>query len=713
MGKTAADKKYFTFVKGLNTEAGPLTYPPDTWADGDNVVPQLDGSLHKRLAMNYESGFAVSGTLDTPVNEFINAYTVHEWNTVGGDGTLNFLVVQRGNILYFYTNTGNAISPTEKSFTISLSTYIVPGGESVLVAPISCVSAMGNLVVVGNAINPIVLTYDPVTPTVTAQAITLNFRDFIGLDDGLAVDTRPGTLSTNHQYNLQNQGWTSAQWGPYFTADTVYPSNAQVWSAGKDGTGAFSAAQLDKMDFGTSPAPRGRYLLNLFNRDRATVSGVVGIAVEAEITRPTTCAFFAGRIWYAGMQSSAIGSWVLFSQVATTTNNYGKCYQDADPTSQFVSDLVDSDGGVIPIQDIGTIVKLVPAFNSLIIMADNGVWQISGTISSGFSASAYQVIKLTSVGCIGAQSVVEAEDSLFYWAADGIWSIQRTPTGSFSVQSITQLSIKTFYGNIPVIGRQYCRGCYYLEGKTIYWAYNSDISQDGINRRYKKNRLLCLDLRLGSWFTMTVSSTASGFPYMLDLVVTKNKTTFTPVNGRNTDVRFLTMTQVSVNTFSVTFSCFEDGLNIPAKFKDWFSSDSTGATYDAFILTGYDVGQGQGGDHIIQGLYITVFLKRTETGVDSSGNPITPSSCTLQTRWDWTDSAGAGKWSAGEQVYRHKRLFQPSVPSATYDDSYPVVVTKSKVRGRGRAVQFKFTADPEKDMQIVGWAVPFVGNANV
>jgi hypothetical protein len=581
---------------------------------------------------------------------------------------------------------------------------------------------MGNLIVVSSNIEPLVLTYSAVGPTVTAAEVsgsgrgTLAIRDFTGLDDTLRVDTRPNTLSINHQYNLQNQGWLAAQWTPYFTADAVYPSNAQVWGAGKDATGVFSAAQLDKTDFGTTPAPKGRYILSPFNRDRsgATVdagNAIFGITAEVELTRPTTCAFFAGRAWFAGMQSSTIGSWVMFSQVATSVDKFGHCYQDADPTSQGVSDLVDSDGGVIVIQDIGTVLKLIPLFNSLIVVATNGVWQISGTISAAFSASGYEIKKLTNVGCVGAQTVVEAEGVVFYWAADGIWSISRDNLGQFVVQSTTQLSIKSFYGKIPVIGRQFCQGVYYLENKTVHWAYNDDTGQDGSTRRFKKNRMLSLDLRLGSWFTTTITPLASASPYPVGVVVTKNKATFT-ANGRNTDVRFLTMVPTG-SAFKVTFSWFEDGLSIPAKFKDWFSKDSVGATYNAFIISGYDLGQGQGGDRLIQGLYISVFLRRTETGVDGSGNAINPSSCTLQTRWDWTDSAGAGKWSPGEQVYRHKRMFQPTVPSGTYDDSYPIVVTKSKVRGRGRAVQFKFTADVAADMQLVGWAVPFLGNQNV
>jgi hypothetical protein len=40
-------------------------------------------------------------------------------------------------------------------------------------------------------------------------------------------------------------------------------------------------------------------------------------------------------------------------------------------------------------------------------------------------------------------------------------------------------------------------------------------------------------------------------------------------------------------------------------------------------------------------------------------------------------------------------------------DGQPVVVTKNKVRGRGRALQLKFTAEAGKDAHILGWQTNF------
>ena len=84
----------------------------------------------------------------------------------------------------------------------------------------------------------------------------------------------------------------------------------------------------------------------------------------------------------------------------------------------------------------------------------------------------------------------------------------------------------------------------------------------------------------------------------------------------------------------------------------------------------------------------------------------------MQSRWDFTDNSYANKWSTEQQIYKQQRVFL-AAPGADFDDGYPLVVAKSKLRGRGKSVQFKFTSEEVKDMQLVGWSGTFVGNTNV
>jgi hypothetical protein len=517
---TAVEKRYFTFVKGLNTEAGYLTFPENSWKGGDNMVPFIDGSIKRRTALDAEVGYQLSSATASTYSanasqETFGAFTLSEWNNVGGDGNVNFTVVQAGAQLLFYNNISSGQSTSyvgQLRLTNALGNTNAAG-----TSPISVFSANGKLLVVSADTEPLLLTYT--AGTIVSSVITISIRDLNGVNDGLAVDTRPSILSTLHQYNLLNQGWTNlARINTYQASSGDYPSNAQVWHAGKDSGGAFSPSVLNNIEFGTSPAAKGRYVIPAFNRDRNTASGLSDIAIETETYRPSTVSFWAGRAWYSGVKSSSIGNWVFYSQVATTDTNYGKCYQDADPTAEDISDLVASDGGIIPIQECGTIVKLIPYSNSMLVVADNGVWHIKTGVDDVFSATSYSVIRISNIGCLAPRSVVETEQGILYWGVNGIFVIKRTETGAYTVESITANTIQTLYNDIEDGNKPHTAGVYYQRDKIVYWLY-SDTPHTGLEHRYKFDKLLCLDIRLGSFYTQSINSLATASPYVFDMVV--------------------------------------------------------------------------------------------------------------------------------------------------------------------------------------------------
>lgn len=732
-------KNYYTFVGGLNTEGGYLTSVPNTWKEGYNVIPKYNGELHRRRAVDFED----AKVLSTPVSATIKsslAHTVEQWNTVGGKGTRNFIVVQTGPTLSFYDNIGGTVSATKKSYQINLADYAV--NTSVIgTAPITCASGNGKLLITSADTSPLVVTYNEVLDNISVKTIDIKIRDFGGLDDSLAVDNRPSTLSKEHNYNLLNQGWNTTNINAYKAAGSfLYPSNAQVWTAGKNSSDVFTPSLLDLQDFGTTPAPKGRFVLDVFNRDRSTVSGVAGITVETETYRPNCVAFFAGRAWYAGINSNKISSWVLFSQVAADSEEFGKCYQDADPTSEAISDLVPSDGGVIPIQDVGIILKLIPLGTSMIVLADNGIWQIVGN-DSGFSADTYAVNKLSSIGCTGAKTVVPVESTALFWGAGGIYAFTQEinasniTAGTYSINPITDLNIQSFYNSIPINSASYAAGVYNEEEKIIYWAYNSDPLASPTTDRFNKDTILCYDLRLKAFYVHSVAELNNNSPVIIDMFVSKSRAEIlaeydvvTGLGGLDTVQsnssgvqsvlstgvatkrinKFWTVVPLSTTSFSYTVSDMNNSRNADTAFKDWYSADGVGVTATPYILTGFDNANKE-----FSGTYAVCYSKRTETGIQSNGTIINPSSILLQSRWDWTDSSGAGRWSTPQQAYRHKRVFLVTPPSSTFDDSYPVVVSKLKVRGSGRSVQFKWYGEPEKDFKLTGWGIIYVAEDNV
>jgi len=263
----ADQKDFFNFVAGLNSEAGWFTAPPNTWQNGDNVTPDISGSLRKRVALDYETlieaqTIASAGT----VEDTVWAYSTNYWNSVGGDGDLNIVAVQVGRYIYFFENAAGAISGRKYTFTIDLNTYKAATNPSTIgTNQIQGISASGKFIIVSQDTEPLIVTYNSST-SITVATIPIYMRDFIGVTDGYAVDAKPdATPDTDaewkHDYNLRNQGWNSTVLATYRAAGSS-PSNAQSWVYGKDSSDVFTAALLDKQDFGTSPAAKGRFILN-------------------------------------------------------------------------------------------------------------------------------------------------------------------------------------------------------------------------------------------------------------------------------------------------------------------------------------------------------------------------------------------------------------------------------------------------------------------
>jgi hypothetical protein len=80
----------------------------------------------------------------------------------------------------------------------------------------------------------------------------------------------------------------------------------------------------------------------------------------------------------------------------------------------------------------------------------------------------------------------------------------------------------------------------------------------------------------------------------------------------------------------------------------------------------------------------------------------------IRSQWNWATSIISNKWSPSFQAYRYnKALFIDE----DYENGFEVVTTKSKLRGRGRAVSIYFATEPYKDCRILGWNMSLTGNS--
>lgn len=739
MPRATGAKAYNTFVKGLVTEASPLTYPENASIDEENFVLNRDGSRQRRLGLDYEDSYVLSSNIATTTFSDL-AVTSHEWRNAANNGLYNFAVIQTGATLRFYSLSASSISAGVKSFTIDLTTYKTSFATNIGSQPIQVSAGKGFLFVVSKDTDPFYVEYNPTADTISTTRITLKQRDFLGLSDGYTTDEQPTALTDAHKYNLLNQGWDTTKIGTYFTSQAKYPSNAQIWMLGKDTSDNFDAALLVKQYVGNTPAPKGHFILDTYSRDRTTASGVPNLTTEIEEHRPTTTAFYAGRVWYAGVQSKVntgptINGDIYFSQILVDPSYAGLCYQQSDPTSEEISDILDTDGGIIRIPEIENVIELVPIRNALVVIASNGVWQISGATDAGFLATSYQVIKITDVGAIAADTVVAVENKAFYWAESGIYLL--TPdevSGTLVAKNLTETTIQTLYLDISSVGKLYATANYDATARRVTWLYNDSDSYTGATYKYKYDTELVFDLVLGSWSKYTISSLASLSPYVAGYITTPSFNVLS--NAFNVVVGGV---QVQVSAVNVTLtetyqaeglvsskylvvkpqsggtnSKITFGLYNNTTFMDWKTADGTGITYSSYLVTGYELF----GDIMRKKdvVYLVTHFNKTETGFTQTGdalNLISPSSCMIQYRWDWSDHTNSGKWGTAFQAYRFLRNYIPDNVNDPFNYGYSVIVTKNKIRGTGKALSFYIYSETGKDLQLLGWSVLAGGGTSV
>ena len=399
--------------------------------------------------------------------------------------------------------------------------------------------------------------------------------------------------------------------------------------------------------------------------------------------RPTAVEFYAGRLWFAGTPHEKLSTRVFFSQVIESDSQYGRCYQVADPTDQNISDLVDTDGGVIVIPEAANIHYLMAFSGSLLVFASNGIWAISGGQSGYFTATSYSVRKVSDIGSTGAGSIMLAENVPMYWSTSGIYGLDQDGNSGFiTAKSLSVGKIDNFYREIPYTSKQTVQCAYDDIEKRVFWLYSTT---DTTNANY--NGVLVLNLQFGAYTPWRLGrNNGEAGAYTVSLFTVRD-------TGASKRIKFVGITD-SLTKLSI-------GDTSGTGYEDWGLTE-----IEAYLVTGYDTAEAPQLRKYTP--YITVYQNKTETGfVDVAGDlvPVGDSSLLMQAQWDWTDRTTAGKWGTAQQVYRHRRLYTPTGPGDTFDNGETLVVTRNKVRGRGRALAIKYTAGTGKDSWLLGWTI--------
>lgn len=296
MPQSLVNKEYNTFVKGLITEAGPLTFPENASIDEDNFELNTKGYRSRRLGLDYEIDFAnttISGTATTTKDKAISCF---RWDDVNGNGNLIILVCQVGNEFWFFDASASSVSASPLNSGNSLTLE----GDSTFVVEYAIIS--GNLVLTTNDKFVYQLKYDGSADKVSYIKHGLLVRDIWGVDDGLEITYRPAAsaITETHKYNLYNQGWGKRDPDPDNPGDPTYfgtfvddtdsfnwsayggagftPSNADSPVDGinpSDNNEYYTAYVLRKQK-GSTEAPKGRHIIDVFNRGDSREIAYVG-----------------------------------------------------------------------------------------------------------------------------------------------------------------------------------------------------------------------------------------------------------------------------------------------------------------------------------------------------------------------------------------------------------------------------------------------------
>ena len=696
MPQSLNQKTVNNFVKGLITEAAELTFPDGASVDELNCDLRRDGSRRRREGVALESNYTLSSFTITN-DELVNT---GNWVNVGGNASLEFLVIQKGNRLYFYNKADLPYSSQAESFNVNLSSYEFSGSIGANNAKCQFASINGTLVVSSEAINTIVITYTG--SNITVASIAFKTRDFEWQGNVDEYSTNDSTPSAQRTYDAKNSGWGQGGGPADYTKALTHP-----WYAGKDQDGNYDAAEWAKVFAGTTLTANGHFILDFFNKVRS------GLTTETESSRFKSVASFSGRVFYAGLTSAKNAGTILFSRLVEDEADLGKCYQQNDPTAEYLSDLVATDGGFINIPDAVNIQLLYPFRSSLFVFAENGVWQITG-VDGIFSATAYGVNRVSNIGLLNPQAFVQAEGLPFWWSRFGIHTLTIDEvSGQGSEQNITISTIQSFWDKISTTAKSKVTSIYDSINKKIYWAYpDNDETVES-----KLNNILILDLTLSAFYPWKISDQASNTSSVVGLSFYSGfgatELALDVITSAGDDVVTSAGDDV-INTQISDFTTGDPALVLlvrdgatnkltMAKFSDPGFLDWGDTNYTSFAETGYDFI----GDLIVKknAPYIAVYSRLTEqgfTGNEVDGyESIRPSSLLVSTAWDFNSNFGSP-----QEAYRFKHPIVVD-PDNLSNFNYPedVIITRLKVRGHGRSMRIKYESTQGKDFILLGWGL--------
>ena len=314
MATVQIDNEYNNFIKGLVTEAGPLTFPEGASLAEENFELNRKGYRQRRLGMDFEPSFELGNvyydydleligdpffpdqnikvpllaTTLSPV--YLAATSSYLWEAPGNNSELSYVIVQVGKCFHFYLGTNETVSPSRVKVTantlknVANDQPLMCEGDANVVASYSTIN--GKLVIAsgGEVLTMLEVTDTP--HTFNLIRVGINVRDIWGIDDGYDLSSQPLSVPVTdwgtapftddevsrmrHLYNVNNQGFVSEDIITYAGANAqAMPANNQSPSTGIDTSdnNTFKPARYTAKSLqGRTNAARGSSVLDIFYR---------------------------------------------------------------------------------------------------------------------------------------------------------------------------------------------------------------------------------------------------------------------------------------------------------------------------------------------------------------------------------------------------------------------------------------------------------------
>lgn len=738
MPQTRANVEVQSFQGGLRTELNPLNSDINTASTFNNWVLSKDGSIRPRGKLSQKS-ISVNPSL----NNFSNITSYYEWSVSTG---VLFKVVGTDSNMFIYADniasTGSPLFSVQGNFSVAKYANV---GDDLIIANAESSSDFSFSTVATISYNPSNSTQFELN-----GRLPILVNDFFGIDDGLRIGQQaPGLFFISgmnssqinaislRTYNLLNEGFLPKHLSAFIDrglpslalVTTPIPTRVTPFTTGFNSEDNFSPDQMRKASDirGVSESPRGKAIIDLLNRGSSRVDFLDNIGTHTDtrytaqtlddkdddtfsyepgsISADTSAggtihpAAFQGRMFYgfSGWRTGSnaisttpdVNTFICFSRSLTNIERVNQCHQQNDPTSSTASDILDSDGGFIEIPGLGIVQDLVALEESLIIFADNGVWEIR-PVDNVFTPTNYTVRKITSKGSLNQHSEVQFESSIAYISEDGVELIQSDErSGRLFATNISKVSVDRLVLSL-LENSDLTSSAYDRINRKVYWLFQRKGSIEDYD-------ILILDTVLSSFTTYSLESSETTSAGTLPGGFLAHLTTV-----RDTIVNSLSGTVTEAIGF-VNYTHVSDG---PGDDIAEFFFDEDDAGVQATLLTNVDtLGDGSRYKNV---QWLTIFMEQTEQTQTATGLE-NESSCKVQVRWDFADSENSNKFSPEFEAYRLRRFNASS--STTFDYGQSIIATRNKIRGRGRSLAIQLKSTPGKRCHVYGYNIDLAGNA--